>query len=197
MSVVVALKKDGVVYLGCDSQVSRGYSKKTLSNENNYKIWKVNNVDECYFGHVGAVRDANAIRTITRLIPKMDVIEDNIDFDYVVDSIVPKMIRRLKDFNYIPDGVFDKMESEWIFVYKDKVYWIGFDGSVIEVDDYISIGSGSEVANGSLCSTDIKGNEPNDRIVSAIKASTTNDIFVSYPVILTSTKSEKYEVIFQ
>ena len=37
MSVVVAIKKDGIIYMGADSQVTKGGTRTTLSNPNNYK----------------------------------------------------------------------------------------------------------------------------------------------------------------
>lgn len=51
MSVVVAIKKGDKVYLGADSQVTRGGTRGTLKNPNNYKIWKVIGVDNCLMGH--------------------------------------------------------------------------------------------------------------------------------------------------
>ncbi len=39
-SVIVAIKKDGKVYLGCDSQVSLGGTRSTLKNPSNYKSEK-------------------------------------------------------------------------------------------------------------------------------------------------------------
>lgn len=47
MSVIIAIKKDDVVYLGADSYVTRGGSRMSLSNPNNYKIWKVRGVENC------------------------------------------------------------------------------------------------------------------------------------------------------
>ena len=43
MSVVVAIQEGGKIYLGADSQVTKGGTRTTLKNPNNYKIWKVIN----------------------------------------------------------------------------------------------------------------------------------------------------------
>ena len=40
MSVVVAIKKNGKVLMGADSQVTSGGTRTSLSNPNNYKIEK-------------------------------------------------------------------------------------------------------------------------------------------------------------
>ena len=57
MSVVVAIKENGRVFIGADSQVTRGGTRSTLKNRNNYKIWKDRDVDNCLMAHVGNVRD--------------------------------------------------------------------------------------------------------------------------------------------
>ena len=41
MSVVVAIKEGDKVFIGADSQVTKGGTRTTLKNPNNYKIWKV------------------------------------------------------------------------------------------------------------------------------------------------------------
>ena len=67
------------------------------------------------------------------------------------------------------------------------------DKSVIEVDDYVSIGSGADQAIGSLLSTE--GETPKERIVKAIKSSAASDIYVDYPIILTDTESCEFEIV--
>ena len=64
---------------------------------------------------------------------------------------------------------------------------------MIEIDDYVAIGSGSQEAIGSLLSTE--GQNPRKRIVKAIKASAASDIYVDYPIILTDTGEMNFEVV--
>lgn len=194
MSVVVAIKNNGKVYLGCDSQITNGGTRSTLNNPNNYKIWKVKEIDNCLMGSVGNVRDACVIRTMDSLVTEYDVYKERINFELVVNRIVPNIINRLRDFDYVDkNNVFDFMESAFLFVYKDKVYVIGNDGSVIEVDDCVAIGSGKKEALGSLLSTDKE--EPVTRIIKAIKASVANDIYVDYPIIVTDSENTKFDIV--
>ena len=194
MSVIVAIKENGKIYFGCDSQVTTGGTRTTLKNFNNYKIWKVKGVENCLMGCVGALRDACVIRTMDDLITDYDVYKGNIDFDFVVNRIVPDIIKRLKDAKYLKeDGLFEFMDSSYLFSYKDSLYQIGGDGSVIEVEDYIATGSGSKEAIGSLLSTE--GQNPEERIIKAIKASAASDIYVDYPIILSNTDTTEFEVI--
>ena len=81
MSVIFAIKKDDVVYLGADSQVTRGGSRMSLSNPNNYKIWNVKSVENCLMGSVGSMRDTCAIRVINSLVREIDAIHGDGDFD--------------------------------------------------------------------------------------------------------------------
>ena len=197
MSVVVSIKKDGVVYLGSDSQVTRGGTRTSLTNPNNFKIWKVKGVDNCLMGHVGLLRDACVIRVMENLVREIDVIHDEVNFEYVVTRVVPKIIDELKEFNYIEtEGKFKNMESKYLFAFKDKLFVIGFDGSVIEVDDYIAIGSGESESIGSLLTTNID-EDPETRIIKAIKASAAHDIYVDYPIILSNTKDLEFKVILE
>lgn len=195
MSVVVAIKKDGNIYMGADSQVTRGGTRTSLSNPNNYKIWKVKGVDNCLMGHVGSLRDACVVRVMDNLVREIDVFHESIDFEYVVRRIVPMIIDELKEYNYIDrDGIFKEMDSRFLFAYEDKLYVIGIGGSVIEVDDCVAIGSGESEAIGSLLTTGDEVN-PINRIIKAIKASAAHDIYVDYPIVLTNTKDTEFIVI--
>ena len=195
MSVVVGIKRDGVVYMGADSQVTRGGTRVSLSNPNNYKIWKVKGVEHCLMAHVGALRDACAIKVMNNLIKEIDVIHDNVDFEYVVTRIVPKIIDELIDYRYISnDSKIDVFDSRFLFAYKNRLFVIGTDCSVIEVDDCVAIGSGESEAIGSLVTTSDES-DSTTRIIKAIKSSAYHDIYVDYPIVLSNTLDTKFEVI--
>ena len=84
MSVVVAIKENGKVTIGADSQCTRGGTRRTLSNPNNYKVWKVLDAENCLFAQVGLVREANIIRVARDLVPEMAQLKDRVDFSFVV-----------------------------------------------------------------------------------------------------------------
>ena len=194
MSVIVAIKSKNVVYLGADSQVTRGSSRSSLSNVNNYKIWKVKGVENCIMGCVGKLRDACAIRVLDNLIKEIDVIHDLVDYEYVVERIEPAIKDCHKDHEFIKsDDPYESMESRFILAYKDKLFTITY-GCVLEHDDFVSIGSGECEAIGSLLSTDNVDNVE-ERIVKAIKASAANDIYVDYPIVLSNTDDTCFKVI--
>lgn len=194
MSVVVGIKKDGVVYLGADSQVTRGGTRSSLSNQNNFKIWRVKGINNCLMGHVGNVRDACVVRVMSNIVREIDAIHGEVDYEYIVRRVVPIIIDELKEYKYLADGVFNSMESRYLFAFQDKLFVINTDGAVLEVDDCVAIGSGESEAIGSLLTT-INEEDPNSRIVKAIKASAAHDIYVDYPIVLIDSDKEEFSII--
>ena len=194
MSVVVAIKQNGKVYIGADSQVTKGGTRVTLKNSNNYKIWKVANAEHCLMGHVGNLRDANLVRLMDSLVTDYNFYRNHVCFEFVVKKIVPDIVQELTDYGLLKDGkTTDCLDSSFLFAYKDQLYSINSDRAVIEIDDYVAIGSGADQAIGSLLSTE--GEEPKARIVKAIKSSAASDIYVDYPIIIADTENTEFEII--
>ena len=194
MSVVVAIKENGKVFIGADSQVTKGGTRTTLKNENNYKVWRVPNAPHCLMAQVGNLRDANVVRLMQDLVTDYNIYRGHIGFDFVVKKVVPDIVEELTRFGYLKDGKnTEYLDSSFLFAYKDQVWMIGQDKSVIEIEDYVAIGSGADQAIGSLLSTE--NENARDRIIKAIKASAAADIYVDYPIILTDTKSGEFDVI--
>ena len=150
--------------------------------------------DNCLIGHVGNLRDANVVRLMSGLVTDYNIYKNHIDYEFVVKKVVPDVVDELKNYGNVKDEKFvDFLDSSFLFAYKDQLYVIGRDRSVIEVDDYVAIGSGEDQAIGSLLSTE--GDSPRERIVKAIKASAAADIYVDYPIILTDTESTEFEIV--
>jgi len=196
MSVVVALKHDGVIYMGCDSQVSDSRSKYTLSNPNNYKIWKLKGYEEyCIFGGVGSLRDINLMRISGDLVDELAILKDKVNFDYVVEKLVSNMFGLLDRYDRLrkSEDESKRMSSSYVFSYKYGLFEIAFDGSVIEIDDYTAIGSGSDIALGSLNTT--YAMDPIERIILAIESSCKTNLYVNYPIVITNSKSKELVLI--
>ena len=192
MSVVVAIKENGKIYLGADSQVTQGSSRASLSNPNNYKIWKVGEAENCFMAHVGLVREGQLVKVNEMPIGELDIIHDAIDWAFVVRVIVPFIQAVLMDAGLIKEDE-RSFNSSFLFAYRDRLFSISYDGCVLEVDDFVAIGSGSNEAKGSLLST--VGKPAEERIVMAIKASAASDIYVDYPIILVDTESQEFHII--
>ena len=196
MSVVVAIKENGRITIGADSQCTRGGTRRTLSNPNNYKVWRVLGTENCLMAHVGVVREANVIRVAYDLVPEMTQIKDGVDFSFVVKRLVPRMFDELEDYRAMKKGEdAPKFESSFLFAYKDKLYYISRNATVIEIDDYVAIGSGECEAIGSLLSTE--GEPCEERIKKAIKASAASDIYVDYPIITADTEKCEFKIYYE
>ena len=198
MSVVVAIKKDGIIYMGADSQVSRGGTRTTLSNPNNYKIWSVSDVDNCLLGSVGTLRANNIIKVANDLIPEIVDIKNAVNFRFVVRHFVPRLMDELNDYNVLLKDKDDTpdMGADFLFAYHDRLYSIDRYGCVIEIDDFCAIGSGASEALGSLLSSMDEKN-PVERIKTAIKASAAHDIYVDYPIVISNTEDTEYKVYYE
>ena len=126
MSVVVAIKSEGKVYIGSDSQVTKGGTRTTLKNPNNYKIWKVDGSDNCLMAHVGNVRDANIVRLMRDVVDDYDEYCGRINYRFVVKYLVPEIIKNLKEVGFLKtsDGYLEYMDSSFLFAYKDQLFSI-------------------------------------------------------------------------
>ena len=196
MSVVVAIKEGDKVFIGADSQVTKGGTRTTLKNPNNYKIWQVDGARHALMAHVGNLRDANVVRLMNGVIDDYDEYCNRINYGFVVKFLVPEIIKNLRNSNFLKgksDEYLDTMNSGFLFAYRDSLFSIEADASVIEIDDYVAMGSGENEAIGSLLSTE--GQDPKTRIVKAIRASAASDIYVDYPIIITDTESTEFEII--
>ena len=194
MSVVVAIKEGKKIYMGADSQSTRGNTRITLRNPNNFKIWKVIDSNNCLMASVGNARDANVIRLVPGIVDEYDEFTKRVNYKFVVKFIVPNLVRELKKAGFIKDESYiEYINSAFLFAYKDKLFLIDRDLCVLEINDYVAIGSGSPEAIGSLLSTE--GEDPKTRIIKAIKASAANDIYVDYPIILSDTETTEFDII--
>lgn len=194
MSVVVAIKDGDRVLVGCDSQVTQGYTKSTLKSQR--KIWKPEDDKDIVMGLVGDFRDANILSTSEKWIDELTKLKDEVNFKYVVRNITLKIFRELNSFGrmIIDDGI-QSINSNIIFTYKDKMYNINGDGCVIESDEIIADGSGYRLCLGAWNSLKDKDIPIKDKLVQVIKAACENDLYVNYPIVIMNTKDDEVEII--
>ena len=131
-------------------------------------------------GSVGSVR-ASQILQYSELIDKNSLGEIP-TFEFIVRSLVP-IIHATLDANGVrcalpseDEGVSVMMPNCILFAYKDRAWMIWHDFSVTEIEDYLAIGSGSDIAKGVLFATVDKN--PFERIVTAIDAAAETTVYV-------------------
>ncbi|MFH5881300.1 hypothetical protein [Liberiplasma polymorphum] len=196
MSVIVAIKQENVIFMGADSQITKGGTRRSYSNPSNYKIWRIKDAKNSLMGGVGLVREIN-IAKMEKYFNVLAQHNNDINFDYMVLEFVPHLFKTLKENNLIKkeDNEIPASNCVYLVAYKSKLFQVGSDGAVIEIDDFAAIGSGSNEAMGSLLSSQTLS--PKERITMAIKASAANDIYVDYPIIISNTNNDVFEVIYE
>ena len=198
MSVVIAIKDHGVVYMGADTMVTYGDSKRHLNSESSQKIWKVTDTPNCIMGGAGYLRDINLIRYCTQeLVPEANIIKGNIDIGVIMQNTVPMIFESIRAYSKVVDSGEKSLQfgSSFLWAYKDQVFHIMPDGLVEEVDDYEAIGSGADAALASLKHT--AGEPVYDRMLKALEAAADISLYVSNPYVVIDTKNcELADLIF-
>ena len=160
------------------------------------KIWDIINCPHGLMGSVGYLRDSQLISSYPVVNPDR-ILTKTVDFDYVVCelyehicSILESHHRMCFDPQYNENGLFipPMINNEFIFAYEDMAYEISQDGCVRPIEDYLVIGSGSDVATGVLDNNYDKSAE--ERIVEAILTCNRNTLYIDNNVTLLYT----YEV---
>lgn len=191
MSVAIAIKDKDKICLAADSQCTAGISKVTLSNPNNYKIWKTKGLNNSIMCHAGPCRDLGIIR-YRNFIPETRAMKGNIDMDFVQGKMIYDMYDAIDERGFIDKTDGSNMPSEYLFTYKDKLFDLSECLYVLEVEDYIAIGSGKDVAMGSLAST--IGEAAEIRLIKAVVAAANIDSRVGYPIIVTDTETCEFKI---
>ena len=194
MSVIVGIVHEGVVYIGSDSQVTKGGTKKNYLHANNRKVWHPDGRDHLLMGSAGLLKGINVVKSINGLIDQATLSEGTLNYNYVVKNVSKKIMDHMEEVKLIESKDYNpKMLNEFLFANKDELFMIGTDGSVLQIDDFTAIGSGAIEAIGSLLSTEKE--EPRTRIIKAIEAAIQNDIYVGYPIVIMSTKDQHVDSI--
>jgi len=191
--VIGVVDKDKVI-MASDSQITIGGVRKVSSIKENFKIWHPDDKKDLLIGTVGDVLEMNITKTIENLVEELDYLKGDVDLKTISKKVIKKILKELKDANIIEfkDNVL-KMNNDYLFAYKKKLYQIVSSGAVIQIDKYTAIGSGSNEAIASLNNSE--GKDPIKRIKLAMDASSRNDIFVDYPLIIGTTESKEFIVI--
>ncbi|MDR2559553.1 MAG: hypothetical protein LBC86_08450 [Oscillospiraceae bacterium] len=191
MSLAVAVKSGGMVYVGADSLVSWN-NTLSVTNESQSKLWKIKGSD-AVFAHSGWVVDSNIISMSDEIIDE-EYTKKAIKIKDVVNNITPKIMALLESRGRIENQAgIKKMHSQFLLAHKNRVFMIETDGCVIEPnEDYISIGSGAVIADGVYQA--IKDDErlsPQQKIVKIITCACVKDAWVNYPIKILNTRNDE------
>lgn len=183
MSVVVAIKENGVVYIGADSQTTAGKRKYHYLNESEYKIKRIDNgmlVSFC--GSVAAEQS----------IPKsIFTLDENGELNkrHIVKEIIPNLVDKM---NEIGDTKKGEMEVSILLAYKDILYRITKNLDVVRLNENAKAGAGLYFVDYALSLKELPVRE---RILKALVESAKRTDSVGGPFVLIDTKDREYEII--
>jgi len=183
MSLCVAIRDGDTIYVGSDSAILQG-SKKSVSKEGQSKLWKLDKYD-VVFAHSGNVVVRNIISMSSKVVHKKYK-KRAIRIKDVVNSIVPRIAAVLKDRGH------EEIESSLILAHRNRVFQICGDGGTTEPsDDFVSIGSGSDMAVGAfqVIKDDARYNAQ-QKLIKVISGVCSAHYGVGYPIRVINTKND-------
>ena len=123
MSVIVAIKSENVIYMGCDTQTTSGKDKENKLQESTFKISKL--------------RSGMLVGICGKVAAHQSVCDDESVFEIengeltkkeIVNNIIPKIKAKLKDIAG-DTSENERMPISIILAYKDKLFERWFEGN--------------------------------------------------------------------
>lgn len=184
MTVVIGIKKDGIVYMGSDSCASTStYVDKVPCNEHGKISVMPNGV---IFGLSGIANTKTFLNMNKKIF---DFANDGLTREGIVNHFIPKIRKLFSMNNLIWDG-----ESPvcMLMAKDDKLFNITDDWRVLSVKSYAAIGCGKGAAYSAL----FKNNtNPEEDIINACKKAAEVSKGVEGPYVLINTKDRIYKEI--
>ena len=186
MSVIVAIKQNGVVYMGADTQTTTSKTRMTGLNETAFKITKLEN--GMLIGFCGLVAAKQEILSIKNLFILNE--RGEIDKKHIVNNIVPKLADKL---DAIGDEESGALDVSILIAHKNKLYKITSKLDVISLNNVGASGAGLGFSFYYLYA---KTNLPiKQRILKSLAESAKRTESVGGPYVLIDTKNLQYEII--
>lgn len=177
-----------ISWIGGDSLGSNGYTKSINTAS---KVFKCASYPNVLMGGTGSFRHLDLLKYSENLFSKIDYYEHiRIDHKYMVTNFIPKVIELFKN------GVVNENEkdrgSNFIVALPGKVFEVQSDYSVLEPIQFCSVGSGEEVAMGSLLTTKDYDWSIKDKIFRALKCAEQYSCGVQGPFHIINTLGEEF-----
>jgi len=184
MSVVVAIKENGKIYIGADTQVSYGNLK---IDSPQCKLFKHSQDEDLVVGVVGYARTGVILKYKKELFNDMRVKAGMVNMEYLVNEWYLEILEYFKKQKHTEKDE-EMLPSTIMIAYKDHCYLVDRSGYIEELEEgkYFFIGSGREVAAGSLNAT--KGEDPTTRIKKAVEAAGDETLYVNKTVEMFTTE---------
>lgn len=184
-------KKNNKVYIRGDSCL--GSDSITYTLKNNCKVFKPRGNNNFLIGISGSARSGQLIKQNLVISEDIKMVRMKDMEDYIINMIIPQ----IKDILQINDRLSKGKSDIYItMAYKDRMWIIDDEFSVSELmQDYVTDGSGSAYAEGSLKTTYNMNMDIKDKILMGLRSGSINT-FVAPPFYILNTKDDevlKYE----
>lgn len=190
MTCVVGMldKENKTVYLGGDSLGSNSYTKTIYKQR---KVFHSKDTNDLIIGICGSFNFQGL--EYEKLLDETKLLKGEIDREYLITKFIPNLRRIISSYNCneSKSGI-DSMEGVLLFGYKDNLFMIQSDYSLVEsTDGYLSIGSGMDYALGSLATTYNDEIPIVDKIHMALKSATKHAVGVEPPFYIINTSNDE------
>lgn len=179
MTCIVGLQKNGTVWMGGDSAGTNGSLNQTIRADK-----KVFIRGDFIFGFSGSFRTGDLLKHSLQLPEQTP---EQTDLQFMVNDFVNAIRKCLEAENKHLKGD-DKLYPYFLVGYKGNLYTIQSDYQVAQsLDGFDSVGSGSDIAKGSMYVN--KKKSPRARILEALEASAKHNAAVRGPFTILSKKA--------
>ena len=192
MSVLIACKKDNVVYMGTDTRVIVNEHKKSELCESNYKIQKLEN------GMLLGVISERITRQVIFAYSEIFTLDKKgrLTRKHIIEEIIPSLFKVLhkNELMVKEEGDVPSMSAQIILAHEDTLYEIYKDFTVYRYEDFQILGS--SVSYGQFIISNIKETDDvNNSIVKALEMISKYNQLVGRPYLLIDTKDKEYKLI--
>jgi ATP-dependent protease HslVU (ClpYQ) peptidase subunit len=179
LTVIVALPHRGVVYMGGDSAATCGYSRLHLVES---KVWKQG---DCVFGLTGGTREAQIIQHRLQVPTRTE--HDDL-LRWITVPFIDALRQARKDSGYDEKQTTGpEVGPHFLMGVEGRLFFIDSLYGIVEQPHGYAIGSGGNLAIGSLHTSRLIWKQPMKRLDAALKAACYNDSFCAPPFTFVNT----------
>ena len=194
MSLVIARKKDGVVYMGADTQTTlgKGDEKRTHLCTSNTKILQLPN--GIILGRVGKVHSLQYVWAHPEwfTVPEDGVMTKR----HIAENIVPRIYQCFRENDlFDSDGKEDPLTTgnRFLLAHKDTLFLIDSRLGVSGIEHYAAIGAGAEYVLYGLEHPD-ESKDVRQQLKEMLRLGSEFCPSVSGPFVLTDTATNKIKI---
>ena len=190
MGIVVAVKKEGIVYLCSDTWRGCSLLDGNQLIESNLSIKKLEN--GVIVGSSGSEEMVQKVLYNPRMLNILNC--ENITKEYLLRNFIPRMIDVLDEAGLYSQSkeTLDLLKINLIVAQGGKAFYINQAFQVLEIQKYVAIGTAREFCYSDLVNLDYS-KDINEQLLNAMKLSSKYSASVCDPYCFINTKSLEFE----